>query len=84
MSAVFQGRSILVVGATSGIGAELTRQLLEQGAQVMAWGRRNPGDEKPMPGLTYAAWDVLTGEDPPPRPYPKRCTAWFICQAAFP
>ena len=38
MSGVFQGRSLLVIGASSGIGAELTRQLLDQGAHVIAWG----------------------------------------------
>ena len=71
MSGVFQGRSLLVIGASSGIGAELTRQLLEQGARVIAWGRRNPGDEQAMPGLTFAAWDVLSGEDPPVASLPE-------------
>jgi len=71
MSGVFQGRSLLVIGASSGIGAELTRQLLDQGAHVIAWGRRNPGDEQTMPGLTYAAWDVLSGEDPPTASLPE-------------
>ena len=65
MSRAFEGRRILLVGASSGIGAELTRQLLEQSAEVIAWGRQNPGIEGLGSSILFAEWDVLSGADAP-------------------
>ncbi|MGJ8515460.1 SDR family oxidoreductase [Carnimonas bestiolae] len=39
MSAVFSGKTVAITGATSGIGFETARQLLEQGATVVVLGR---------------------------------------------
>jgi len=67
MEASLVGRSYLVVGATSGIGAALVRQLHERGAKVYAWGRQ------PVEGLagSWTCWDVLSGEPAPVASLPE-------------
>ncbi len=67
METSLAGRSYLVVGASSGIGAELVRQLHNRGALVYAWGRQ------PLEGVTssWTFWDVLSGEPAPAASLPE-------------
>ncbi|MFM7497907.1 MAG: SDR family NAD(P)-dependent oxidoreductase [Bacteroidota bacterium] len=72
MSGVFEGRCILVVGASSGIGAELTRQLLDQGAEVIAWGRQHPEQTGWGSKVQFAPWDVMSGTEAPTSSLPEK------------
>lgn len=53
-----QDKNILVVGASSGIGAALTQQLLAAGYAVWAVSRQTPA-YFPAPGLSHLPWDVM-------------------------
>ncbi|GAB4023875.1 SDR family NAD(P)-dependent oxidoreductase [Spirosoma koreense] len=50
-----QGKTILIVGASSGIGYALAKQLTQQGATLVTAGRRAP---EGIPS-THISWDVL-------------------------
>jgi NAD(P)-dependent dehydrogenase (short-subunit alcohol dehydrogenase family) len=55
------GRHYVVIGASSGIGSELLRQLQERGAHVHAWGRKSLEGHS----VQWSHWDVLSGEPAP-------------------
>ncbi len=51
-------KNLLIIGASSGIGAALTQQLARTGNyQVYGASRRTPA-YLPLPGVTYLPWDV--------------------------
>jgi 3-oxoacyl-[acyl-carrier protein] reductase len=50
----FQGKNILVIGASSGIGAQVAAQLIEQGANVYAASRTAPTNAN----IVYFAFDA--------------------------
>lgn len=54
----FQGKNILVVGASSGVGLSLVKSLADQGAQVYA-ASRNTSTEWPS-GIIHIPFDVLS------------------------
>lgn len=56
-------KNILVIGASSGIGAALAQQLARDQQQVFALSRREP-DYLPVPGLTFIPWDVRQNPTP--------------------
>lgn len=58
-------QNILVVGGSTGIGLEVVRELLAQGAQVTVWSRQ-AGALASLAGVTHVAVDVLTDELPAP------------------
>jgi 3-oxoacyl-[acyl-carrier protein] reductase len=49
----FTGKNILIVGASSGIGLELARQLVEQGTNLFVAGRTRPALDVP-----FLQWDA--------------------------
>lgn len=53
-----QGKNILVVGASSGIGEALATQLIAEGATVYAWSRRKPSISSPQ--LLFTEVDITT------------------------
>ncbi len=53
----FTNRTVLVVGASSGIGHAVVESLLDKGAVVHAWSRSEPEGGFPA-GVTYSAVDV--------------------------
>jgi 3-oxoacyl-[acyl-carrier protein] reductase len=64
----FGGRTVLVVGGSSGIGNGIAQAFRGKGAQVHVWGTRaGPGDYRPeegcdLTGLAYAQVDVTDPE----------------------
>jgi 3-oxoacyl-[acyl-carrier protein] reductase len=50
-------KNILVIGASSGIGAALTQLLSRENYQIFALSRRQP-DFLPLPGVSYIPWDA--------------------------
>ena len=71
-----QGRTCLVTGASSGIGAGIVRLLSAQGAKVVATARR-AGKIERLEGVTAVAADV-TRIRRPRRALPRwvRSTSW--------
>ncbi|MEJ5359263.1 MAG: SDR family oxidoreductase [Desulfobacterales bacterium] len=67
------GRTVLVVGASSGIGREIAIRLQRAGTRVLAAGRR-PGPE----GSEHIALDV-TREDLPPEHLPEALAGLVYC-----
>lgn len=61
MHSSLSGRHYLLVGASSGIGAQVLRQLQERGAHVHAWGRQSLEGQV----TRWKYWDVLSGEPAP-------------------
>lgn len=57
----FAGKNVLVVGASSGIGAAIADQLLVAGAQVYSFSRTEPT----RPGISWEMWDAA-GQNPVP------------------
>lgn len=57
----FNGKNVLVVGASSGIGAAVAEQLLIAGAQVFSFSRNEPS----QPAIQWESWDAV-GEQPVP------------------
>ncbi|MEX2442046.1 MAG: SDR family oxidoreductase [Alkalispirochaeta sp.] len=53
----FSDKSVLVVGASSGIGHAVLTALLAEGADLYAWSRTEPDGGFP-PGVTYSSVDV--------------------------
>ncbi len=53
-----EGRNVLVVGGSSGIGLELSRRLIEAGASVTIWSRGEPAGLDPG-SYSYSSVDVL-------------------------
>ncbi|MEB2319075.1 MAG: SDR family NAD(P)-dependent oxidoreductase, partial [Pseudomonadota bacterium] len=60
----FTGKTVLVVGGSSGIGNGIARAFLEQGATVHVWGTRpsaadySAADGSDLAGLHYAQVDL--------------------------
>src|SRR5689334_8099846 len=54
MSEDFTGRTVVVTGCSSGIGAAVARQLLARGARVIGLDRNAP----PVAGMEYVAIDL--------------------------
>lgn len=61
MNSTISNTNILVVGGSSGIGRETARQLIDRGASVHVWSRRNDGF--PDGASTSASVDVLEAVD---------------------
>jgi len=57
-----EGRSCLITGASSGIGAGIVRLFSDQGATVTAVARRVDKIER-LPGVTAVAADVTNSDD---------------------
>ncbi|HEY5644826.1 MAG TPA: SDR family NAD(P)-dependent oxidoreductase, partial [Pseudomonadales bacterium] len=59
------GKRALVLGGTSGIGLAAVRMLVEEGAQVVGFGRSTGNIERAqaeVPGAAFRALDVLDRE----------------------
>jgi NAD(P)-dependent dehydrogenase (short-subunit alcohol dehydrogenase family) len=54
------GRTIVVVGGTSGMGRATARAAAARGATVVAAGRRPAGERSPLDGVTEAVVDVAS------------------------
>jgi len=67
MLSSLSGRHYLLVGASSGIGAQVLRQLQERGAHVHAWGRQSMEGQVAQ----WSYWDVLSGEPAPAASLPE-------------
>ncbi|GAA1481407.1 SDR family oxidoreductase [Gordonia sinesedis] len=50
-------QTVLVTGATSGIGAEVARQMVQRGHRVFGTSRRPDSVANPIPGVTYVRLD---------------------------
>ncbi len=61
-----ENQTVLVVGASSGVGCAVMEALIQEGAHVHAWSRSEPAGGYP-PGVTYSAVDV-TQEIPQQNP----------------
>jgi len=61
-----ENQTVLVVGASSGVGYAVMEALIQEGAHVHAWSRSEPAGGYP-PGVTYSAVDV-TQEIPQQNP----------------
>ncbi len=86
MNAFWQGRKILVTGATRGIGAELTRQLMSKGARVIAVAR-NQSQLDQMQDHFRNLVDVLAADLSDPE-MPRAVVNWVSdahpdCSAVF-
>lgn len=55
-----QGKTVVITGISKGIGRCLTEVALEQGMQVIGWGRNEPDYD--ADGLTYIPCDVSQSE----------------------
>lgn len=51
----------IVIGGTSGIGAALCQQLVDDGHQVLSYARRGKPEE-PIKGVKYNTWDATTDD----------------------
>jgi 3-oxoacyl-[acyl-carrier protein] reductase len=59
----FAGKTVLVVGGTTGIGNGIARAFRDRGADVFVWGTRGcaedySGEDGDLSGMTYAQMDV--------------------------
>jgi nucleoside-diphosphate-sugar epimerase len=52
---------IAVTGATGFVGGHVVRTLLENGHEIVAYGRRPDSPWQPRPGLEYQPWDITSG-----------------------
>ena len=50
-------QTVLVTGATSGIGAEVARQMVARGHRVFGTSRNPDAVADPIPGVTYVRLD---------------------------
>jgi len=53
-----EGRRIVVVGGTSGMGLATVRAAVERGAEVIAAGRRRESEREPIPGVEQREVDL--------------------------
>lgn len=58
MKARFENKNILIVGASTGIGHEIARRILDEGGTVFV-----AGQHKPDLDVTFMEWDALAPDD---------------------
>lgn len=71
----FNGKNILVVGASSGIGAAVAEQLLVAGATVYSLSRSEPA----QPAIQWEQYDVLGGQSVPTEFLPEAIHGLVYC-----
>jgi short-subunit dehydrogenase len=63
MMNIFEGKRILITGASAGIGLSLTRKIHMSGGEILAVGRRAAGElPEDFPDVTYCAMDLSAPE----------------------
>jgi 3-oxoacyl-[acyl-carrier protein] reductase len=82
----FTGRTVLVVGGSSGIGNGIARAFLDRGANVHVWGTRasandyDPADGCDLTGLEYVQVDVEDPQTVAAAPGPPRLDVLVLAQ----
>ena len=82
----FSGKSILVVGGSSGIGNAIAHAFLERGAAVHVWGTRAKAEDyngvegSDLNGLAYSQVDVADREQIADAPGPPSLDVLVLCQ----
>jgi len=82
----YSGRTVLVVGGSSGIGNGIARAFLAQGAEVHVWGTRPSAEDyrdqegSDLDGLHYAQVDVSDFDAVAKAPGPDRLDVLVLCQ----
>jgi NAD(P)-dependent dehydrogenase (short-subunit alcohol dehydrogenase family) len=72
-------RNLLIVGARTGIGAELARLALQEGAHVWALGRQDTQTD----GLHWAHWDATGADEVPVDQLPESLHGLVYCPGSI-
>jgi NAD(P)-dependent dehydrogenase (short-subunit alcohol dehydrogenase family) len=74
MSLRFQDKNILVIGASTGIGHEIAKTIIEQGGKVFVAGRNKPDLD-----VEFLSWDALNPDDSVFKTLPSELHGFIYC-----